>query len=112
MGQDFPEMQAHTHWIVDVFLFALLVVVSVAIRITRKSKFCMTTQDVLLVLLVIASILLIDIQLIEHVAFRLFCLVYALEYLLHRNIYKFRLSRYLAAVSGVLLMTITLPTLF
>ncbi len=112
MGQDFPEMEAHAHWIVDVFLFALLVVVSVAIRITRKSKFCMTTQDVLLVLLVIASILLIDIQLIEHVTFRLFCLVYALEYLLHRNIYEFRLSRYLAAVSGVLLMTITLPTLF
>ena len=111
MGQDFPEMEIHTHWLMDVFLFALIVVVSIAIRITRKTKFCMTTQDVLLVLLVIASILLIDIKLIEHVTFRLFCLVYALEYLLHRNIYKFRLSRYLAAVSGVLIMTITLPTL-
>ena len=111
MGQEFPEMEMHTHWLVDVFLFALIIVVSVAIRITRKTKFCMTTQDVLLVLLVIASILLIDINLIEHVTFRLFCLVYALEYLLHRNIYKFRLSRYTAAVSGVLIVTITLPTL-
>lgn len=112
MEHDFPEMELHTHWLVDIFLLALIVVVSIAIRITRKTKFCMTTQDVLLVLLVIASILLIDIKLIEHVTFRLFCLVYALEYLLHRNIYEFRLSRYLAAISGVLIMTMTLPTLF
>jgi hypothetical protein len=112
MMQDFPEMEIHTHWLMDVFLFALAVVVSIAIRITRKTKFCINTQDVLIVLFVIAGILLIDVKLVEHIIFRLFCLVYALEYLLSRNIYEFRLSRYLAAVSGVLIMAITLPTLF
>lgn len=112
MRQDFPEIEIHTHWLMDVYLLVLILVVSIAIRITRKTKFCLTTQDVLLMLLVIASILLIDTKLIEHVTFRLLCLVYALEYLIHRNIYEFRLSRYLAAVSGVLIMAITLPTLF
>lgn len=111
MGQEFPELVDYNHWAVDAFLFVLIVVVSIAIRITRKTKFRVTTQDVLVVLFVIASILLVDLKLIEHVTFRLFCLVYALEYLLHRDIYKFRLSRYLAAVSGILIMAIVLPTL-
>jgi UDP-GlcNAc:undecaprenyl-phosphate GlcNAc-1-phosphate transferase len=111
MGQEFPEMEIHTHWVMDVFLVVLIVVVTTAIRITRKSKFRMTTQDVLLILFVIASILLIDVELIKHVTFRLFCLVYALEYLLHRDIYKFRLSRYLSAGSGVLIMAVVIPRL-
>jgi hypothetical protein len=111
MGQEFPELVDYNHWAVDAFLFVLIVVVSIAIRITRKTKFRVTTQDVLVVLFVIASILLVDLKLVEHVTFRLFCLVYALEYLLHRDIYKFRLSRYLAAVSGILILVIVLPTL-
>lgn len=110
MGQEFPEMQIHTHWFMDVFLVVLIAVVTIAIRVTRKSKFRMTTQDVLLILFVVASILLIDVDLIKHVTFRLFCLVYALEYLLHRDIYKFRFSRYLSVASGVLIMAVVLPT--
>ncbi len=111
MGNEFPEMVLHTHWAVDLFLVALIVVVSVAVRITRKSKFRMTTQDVLVILFVIASILLFDVKLIEHVTFKLFCLVYALEYLLHRDVYSFRLTRYSAALSGVLIMVVALPTI-
>ncbi|MFW5444466.1 MAG: glycosyltransferase family 4 protein [Methylococcaceae bacterium] len=112
MAQEFPEMVSYTHWSVDIFLLALIVMVSIAIRITRKSKFRVTTQDVLVALFVIASVLLIDIEFIEHVTFRLFCLVYALEYLLHRDIYQFTLSRYLAAISGISIMTVVIPTLF
>lgn len=111
MTEDFPEMIMHTHWVVDVFLVALIVVVTVAIRTTRKSKFRLTTQDVLVVLLVIASIVLFDVKFIEHLSFRLFCLVYALEYLLHRDIYKFRLTRYTSAVSGLLIILLVVPTL-
>lgn len=111
MGKEFPEMAMHTHWAMDAFLFTLIIVVSIAIRITRKTKFRMTTQDVLVVLFIIASVLLVDLNWIEHVTFRLFCLVYALEYLLHRDIYKFRLSRYLAAGSGILIIAVVLPTL-
>lgn len=109
MGQKFPEMLIHNHWLVDFFLFVLILVVSVAIRITRKTKFRTTTQDVLVVMFVIATIFLIDIKLVEHVTFRLFCLVYALEYLIHREIYKFRLSRYIATVSGIIIFTVSLP---
>jgi len=111
MGKEFPEMVIHTHWFMDAFLFSLIIIVSIAIRITRKTKFRVTTQDVLVVLFIIASVLLIDLNWIEHVTFRLFCLVYALEYLLHRDIYKFRLSRYLAAISGILILAVVLPTL-
>jgi len=111
MGKEFPEMVIHTHWLMDAFLFSLIIIVSIAIRITRKTKFRVTTQDVLVVLFIIASVLLIDLNWIEHVTFRLFCLVYALEYLLHREIYKFRLSRYFAAVSGILILAVVLPTL-
>lgn len=111
MGREFPEMLIYTHWLMDVYLIALIVVVSIAIRITRKSKFRMTTQDVLVILFMVASILLFDVELIEHIAFKLFCLVYALEYLLHRDVFKFRLTRYAAALSGVLIMVVALPTL-
>lgn len=112
MGQEFPEMTVQTHWVMDLFLFMLIVVVSIAVRITRKTKFRVTTQDILVVLFIIASILLIDLDGIKHVTFRLFCLVYALEYLLHRDIYKFRLSRYLAAVTGIIIMIIVFPTIY
>jgi UDP-GlcNAc:undecaprenyl-phosphate/decaprenyl-phosphate GlcNAc-1-phosphate transferase len=112
MGQEFPEMLFHQHWLVDVFLLMLFVVVSIAIRVTRKSKFRMTTQDLLVVLFVIAAILLFDVSFFEHVMFRLLCLVYAFEYLLHRDVYQFRLSRYTAAVSGILILSVVLPTLF
>jgi len=111
MGQEFPEMAIYEHWVMDLFLFALIAVVSIAIRVTRKEKFRVTTQDILVVLFIIASILLIDLKGIEHVSFRLFCLVYALEYLLHRDIYKFRLSRYLAVVTGMIIMVVVLPAM-
>jgi len=111
MGNEFPEMVIHTHWIIDAFLFSLITVVSIAIRITRNTKFRITTQDILVVLFIIASILLIDLGWIEHVTFRLFCLVYALEYLLHRDIYTFRLSRYFATISGLVIIGVIWPTL-
>jgi len=111
MTTEFPEITIHNNWLVDAFLLTLIIVVSIAIRITRKTKFRMTTQDVLVMLFVFASLLLIDFKWIEHVTFRLFCLVYALEYLLHREIYKFRLTRYLAAISGILIIAVVLPTI-
>lgn len=111
MEQEFPELAIHTHWLMDVFLLVLIGVVSLAIRITRKDKFRITTQDILVILFIIACVFLIDLKWIETVTFRLFCLVYALEYLLHRDIYKFRLSRYFAALSGITLLSIVYSTL-
>ncbi len=111
MGESFPEMVVHTHWVVDVFLMLLIAVVTIAIRVTRKNKFRLTTQDMLVVLFVFGGILLIDIQYVEHMTLRLFCIVYALEYLLHREIYKFRLTCYSSALSGLLIMALVYPTL-
>jgi len=111
MGQDFPEMLIHTHWGVDFFLLVLIVVVTMAIRITRKNKFRLTTQDLLVVLFLIASILLVDFNLLDEMIFRLFCLVYALEYLLHRDIYQFRMTRYMSAISGIVIVMLVYPTM-
>lgn len=111
MSHEFPEMSLQAHWIMDIFLLVLIIVVSMAIRITRRTKFRVTTQDILVVLFIIASVLLIDLEGIKHVTFRLFCLVYALEYLLHREIYIFRLSRYTAAMTGIVIMAAVIPTI-
>ncbi len=111
MEQELPELAIHTHWLMDAFLVVLICVVSLAIRVTRKDKFRITTQDILVILFIIACIFLIDLKWIGSVTFRLFCLVYALEYLLHRDVYKFRLSRYFSALSGITLLSIVYSTL-
>jgi chromate transport protein ChrA len=111
MEQKIPELEILTHWLMDIYLLILIVVVSLVVRITRKSKFRVTTQDLLVLLFVIATVFFIDVKLIEYITIRLFCLVYALEYLINRDFYKFRLSRYSAAVSGVIIVAIVLPTL-
>jgi len=108
MGQEFPEKAIHWHGWMDVFMLLLFAVVSIAIRITRKSKFRMTTQDVLVVLFVLTAMLLSDVVYIEHLTIRLLCLVYASEYLLHRNVYPFRWFRYTAAGLGILILTMLL----
>ena len=109
MVESSPEMSILSHWGVDVFLVVMLFMVSVAVRVTRKTSFRMTAQDVLVVLFVLAAILLVDIEYIGHVIFRLFCLAYALEYLLNRDVFIFRVLRYVAVISGVLVVILVLP---
>ncbi len=111
MSDNFPEMAIHTHWIVDLFLVLLIAIVTIAIRVTRKSKFRLTTQDMLVVLFVFGGVLLIDVQYIEHMTLRLFCIVYALEYLLHREIYPFRFTCYSSSLAGLIILTLVFPTL-
>ncbi len=110
MVQKIPELEILTHWLMDIYLLILIVVVSLAVRITRKSKFRVTTQDLLVLLFVIATVFFIDVKLIEYITIRLFCLVYAMEYLINRDYYPFRLSRYFAVVSGVIIVAIVVPT--
>ncbi len=110
MSNELPELSAYNQWVMNAFLLLLIIVVSVAIRITRKDKFRVTTQDVLVLLFIMAGFFLADIEWVEHVAFRLFCLVYALEYLLHQDYSKFGLTRYSSMLSGVVIVTIVLST--
>lgn len=104
------ELTGISDQLIDIFLVLLILMVSVAVRVTRRSKFRMTTQDVLVVLFVLAAILLADVDLISHVIFRLFSLAYALEYLLNRDIYLFRKIRYSAITAGMLIAVMVIPT--
>ncbi|BCG63753.1 MAG: UDP-GlcNAc:undecaprenyl-phosphate/decaprenyl-phosphate GlcNAc-1-phosphate transferase [Methyloprofundus sp.] len=81
---------------VDLFFILLLMVVTVAIRVTRKAYFKLTTQDVLVLLFVIAALFVVEVEFVARALFYLFCLGYALEYLFHRDAYMFRALRVLA----------------
>lgn len=110
IAASFPDLKIVTHWGFDVFLLVLIVMVSMAVRMTRKSRFRMTTQDILVVMFVIAALLLVNVELVTHVIFRLFCLAYALEYLLNREVYLMRLVRYSAITSGLLVVSVVLSS--
>ncbi len=107
-----PGMRIISNWTFNLYLSLLIFIVSVAIRITRKTDFRLTTQDVLVALFILATIVLVDIEYVGHVLFRLFCLAYALEYLLNRNFKLFPPLKLTAITAGVLIIVIVLPTLY
>jgi len=104
-------MQIFSNWTLNLYLSVLIFVVSVAIRITRKTDFRLTTQDVLVGLFILATIVLVDIEYVGHVLFRLFCLAYSLEYLLNRKYELFRPLKFTAILAGILIIVIVLPGL-
>lgn len=104
-------MQAISNWTLNIFFSCLIFVVSVGIRITRKSDFRLTTQDVLVALFILATIALVEIEFVGHVLFRLFCLAYALEYLLNRKYDLFKPLKFTAILAGVLIIVVVWPGL-
>jgi len=84
---------------VDIFFVLLLVVITIAIRITRKVYFKLTTQDLLVVLFVLSATFFIETDYFIRTILYLSCLGYWLEYLFHRDAYMFRLLRILALFS-------------
>ncbi|PKM38445.1 MAG: hypothetical protein CVV06_00465 [Gammaproteobacteria bacterium HGW-Gammaproteobacteria-10] len=100
------------HWLVwgvDIFFAVLLIVVFLAVQVTRKSVFSLTTQDVLVGLFILSAMFLADIELLPRILFRLFCLGYAVEYLFHRKAKEYRPLKLLAMFSGVMILLIVLP---
>jgi UDP-GlcNAc:undecaprenyl-phosphate GlcNAc-1-phosphate transferase len=106
-----PEIQIISNWTLNIYFGLLIFVVFVAIRITRKTDFRLTTQDVLVALFISATIALVNIEYIGHVLFRLFCLAYALEYLLNRRYDAFKPLKFMAILAGVLIIVVVLPGL-
>jgi len=83
----------------DIFFILLLVVVTIAVRITRKVYFKLTTQDLLVILFISSALFFIETEYIIRTILYLACLGYALEYLFHRDAYKFSLLRIIAFFS-------------
>ena len=106
MKDEFPQLSVLDNGLLDGFLFILIIVVSIAIRTTRKSKFILTTQDLLIILFTLFSSFIVGSQLIGSVLFRLFSLGYAIEYLIHRDFYKSQLLRFIAAFSGFIVFSL------
>ena len=96
-------------WGVDIFLAVLLIVVFLAVQVTRKTVFSLTTQDVLVGLFILSAMFLADIELVPRILFRLFCLGYAVEYLFHRKAKAYRPLKIMAVFSGVTILLIVLP---
>lgn len=103
------EISLWTNWAIDAYLLVLLLVVFLAVRVTRKSKFYLTTQDILVGLFIIAIMALADIELLPHIIFRLFCLGYAVEYLFHRKARMYRPLKFSAALCGAIIIFKVLP---
>ena len=106
-----PGIQNISNWALNVFFSILILIVFIAIRITRKTDFRLTTQDVLVALFISATIALADIEYVGHVLFRLFCLAYALEYILNRKHGLFKSLKFMAILAGVLIVVVVLPGL-
>lgn len=96
---DFPYFQALILRIADLFFILLLIVVTLAIRITKNIYFKLTTQDMLVFLFMIPALFLVESSYIVRALFYLLCLGYALEYLFQRNAYMFTALRVMAFFS-------------
>lgn len=83
----------------NIFLVLLFLVTCLATRVTRKCYFILNTQDLLVLLFILVAMLSIKIEYLTRSIAYLFCLGYALEYLLQRDIYKFKLIRILAILN-------------
>ena len=78
---------------IDIFFLLLLVVTSIAVRVTRKTYFTLNNQDLLVLLFIGVAITFINTDYLIRGLSYLCCLGYALEYLLNRDIYKYQILR-------------------
>lgn len=85
--------------LMNLFFILLLSVVILAIRITRKTYFKLTTQDVLVVFFALSALFIVETEYIIRTILYLFCLGYAVEYLFHREAYLFKSLRALALLA-------------
>ncbi|MDD2760738.1 MAG: MraY family glycosyltransferase [Methylomonas sp.] len=92
---------------VNGFLAVLMVVIFVGIRVTRRSVFSLSTQDLLISLFAVATALLSNTPFPINFLFKLLSLAYAIEYLFNyeKNYYLLKLT---ALVSGVMVFSVLL----
>lgn len=92
---------------VNGFLMILMLIIIVGTRVTRKNVFSFSTQDLLISLFAVATVLLSDTQFPTNFLFKLLTLAYGIEYLF--NFPKpYKLLKVSAMVSGIMVFTILL----
>lgn len=94
--------------LVNIYLVCLMVIIFIAIRVTRRSVFSFSTQDMLISLFAVATILLSDTQFPLIFLFRLLCLAYGIEYLFNFPLRPYKLLKLAALTSGFMVFTILL----
>ncbi|QPK62736.1 undecaprenyl/decaprenyl-phosphate alpha-N-acetylglucosaminyl 1-phosphate transferase [Methylomonas sp. LL1] len=93
---------------VNGYLIALMLVIFVGIRVTRRNVFSFSTQDLLISLFAVAAVLLSDTPFPVNFLFKLLCLAYAVEYLFNFPLRAYRLLKLSALVSGIMVFAVLL----
>ena len=93
---------------VNGFLAVLMAVIFLGTRVTRKVVFSFSTQDLLISLFAVATVLLADTEFPVIFLFRLLCLAYGIEYLLNFPNRSYKLLKLSALTSGAMVCVVLL----
>lgn len=91
---------------VNGFLIALMVVIFIGIRVTRRNVFSFSTQDLLISLFAVAAVLLSNTPFPVNFLFKLLCMAYAIEYLFNFNLRPYKLLKISALISGIMVFAV------
>lgn len=95
---------------VNIYLACLMLVVFLGIKVTRRSVFSFSTQDILISIFAVATVLLSDTSFPVIFLFRLLCIAYAIEYLFNFPLRPYRLLKFAALISGFMVFTVLLQS--
>ncbi|MGY6275982.1 glycosyltransferase family 4 protein [Methylomonas sp. MgM2] len=93
---------------VNIYLTCLMLVIFIGIRVTRRSVFSFSTQDLLISFFAVATVLLSDTHFPLIFLFRLLCLAYAIEYLFNFPLRPYRLLKLAALICGFMVFAFVL----
>lgn len=97
----------HIDLLVNGFLGALMLIIFVGIRVTRRNVFSFSTQDLLISIFAVATALLSDTPFPINFLFKLLVLAYGIEYLF--NFQKnYKLLKLTALICGMMVFTVLL----
>jgi UDP-GlcNAc:undecaprenyl-phosphate GlcNAc-1-phosphate transferase len=91
---------------VAAYLTALMVVIFIGIRVTRRNVFSFSTQDLLISLFAVAAVLLSDTPFPVNFLFKLLCLAYGIEYLFNFPLRSYKLLKISALLSGLMVFSV------
>ena len=91
---------------VNSYLIALMVVIFIGIRVTRRNIFSFSTQDLLISLFAVAAVLLAKTPFPVNFLFKLLCLAYAVEFLFNFTLRPYKLLKVSALISGIMVFAV------
>jgi len=96
--------------IVTSYLIALMGIIFIGIRVTRRNVFSFSTQDLLISLFAVAAVLLADTPFPVNFLFKLLCLAYAIEYLFNFSLRPYKLLKLSALIAGIMVFAVLIQT--